>query len=64
MTVGELIKELKRYDQNATVGVVKDWEAPGEDGNLPTDEITGTFEQVYVDMQFGDKEEREIIMLI
>lgn len=64
MTVKELIAELKQYDPAANVAVVKDWEAPDEDGNLPTDAITGTFEQVYVDVQFGDDEEREVIMLI
>lgn len=64
MTVKELITELKQYDQNANVAVVRDWETPDEDGNLPTDTITGTYEQVYVDVQFGDDEEREVIMLI
>ena len=44
--------------------VVKDWEASDEDGNLPTNVITGTFEQVYIDVQFGENEEREVIMLI
>ena len=64
MTVKELIAELKQYDPNTNVAVVKDWETPDEDGNLPTDIITGTSEQVYVDMQFGDDEEREVIILL
>ena len=64
MTVKELIGELKQYDPTANVAVVKDWEASDEDGNLPTNVITGTFEQVYIDVQFGENEEREVIMLI
>lgn len=64
MTVRELISELKQYDPNTTVAVVTDWEHPNEDGNLPTESITGTFEQIYVDTQFGDSEEREIIMML
>ena len=64
MTVKELIAELKQYDPNANVAVVRDWESPDEYGNLPTNIITGTFEQVYADIQFGDDEEREVIMLL
>jgi hypothetical protein len=64
MTVKELIKELKRYDDNTNVAVVTDWENYDEDGNLPTEIITGVSEQVYVDVQFGYKEEREVIILL
>lgn len=64
MTIKELIAELKQYDPNANVAVVTDWEHPDENGNLPTEAITGTFEQIYVDIQFGDSEEREIIMML
>lgn len=64
MTAIELIAELKQYDPNTTVAVVTDWEQPDEEGNLATEVITGTFEQMYVDTQFGDSEEREIIMML
>jgi hypothetical protein len=64
MIVKELIKELKQYDGDTKVAIVTDWENPDEDGNFPTETITGISEQVYVDMQFGDKEDREVILLI
>jgi hypothetical protein len=64
MTVKELIKELKRYDGNTNVAVVSDWENPDEEGNFPTTIVDGISEQIYVDTQFGDKTEREVIILI
>lgn len=64
MTVKELIAELKQYDPDVNVAVVTDWETADEDGNLPTEVITGTSEQVYADIQFGYHEAREVIMLI
>ena len=64
MIVKELIKDLKQYDQNANVAIVTDWFSTDENGNLPTKVITGTFEQIYVDTQFGDNDESEIIMII
>lgn len=64
MKVKELIAKLKKCDQEANVAVVTDWESCDENGNLPTAEITDIHEQIYVDMQFGDNEEKEIIMLL
>lgn len=64
MTVKELIEELKQYPQDAGVAVVTDWENVDDQGNLQTTPITGLSEQIYVDLQFGDEEEIEIIMLV
>lgn len=64
MTVKELISELKKCTPDPNVAVVTDWESCDENGNLPTETIIGVHEQIYVDTQFGDNEEREIIMLL
>lgn len=64
MTVDELIKELKHYPKDAYVAVVTDWDNVDEQGNLQTTPITGLSEQIYIDTQFGDEDETEIIMLI
>lgn len=64
MTVKELIKELKQYDENMNVAIVSDWLNCDETGNLPTDVAIGTSTQTYVDLQFGDEFETEVIILI
>jgi len=62
MTVGELIQELKKYPSNMKVVKVVDFDNCDDQGNCLTEDIENLQTQTYVDMQFGDNEETELMI--
>lgn len=62
MNVGELIHELKKYPSSMKVVKVVDFENCDDQGNCKTDDIENLQTQTYIDLQFGDKEETELMI--
>lgn len=62
MTVKELMQELKNYPSDMKVVKVVDWENCDEFGNMLTEDIENLCVQTYPDVQFGDKEFKELLI--
>lgn len=62
MNVGELINELKKYPSDMLVVKVVDFENCDEYGNVKTEPIYNVQTQTYVDLQFGDDDETELMI--
>lgn len=62
MTVGELIHELKKYPSNMKVVRVVDFENCDDQGNCQTEDIENLQTQTYIDLQFGDNENTELMI--
>ena len=62
MTVSELINELKKYPSDMVVVKVVDFENCDEQGNAKTEPIDNVQTQTYVDLQFGDYDETELMI--
>jgi hypothetical protein len=62
MTVGDLINELRQYPSDMKVVKVTDFENTDEYGNCQTEDIENVMTQTFIDVQFGDSEETELMI--